>query len=73
MNYEGFKGVRSDIAVLSQKMYELNIRMRQLTQKYYWNSEELVERLSGQVLNDAQVEFEKIYSKINELEHHFKD
>ncbi|NYA15737.1 hypothetical protein [Serratia fonticola] len=73
MNYNGFEGVRKDVAELSNEMYELNQKMRQLAQKYYWNSEELVERLAGQIINDAQGEMEKIYSKINELDHHFKD
>lgn len=73
MNYAGYEEVRKDIAEFSNEMCEMHLKLRQLTQKYHWNSEQLVERLSGQILNDVQEQFSNLYSKINALDHSFKD
>ncbi|CAI2521192.1 hypothetical protein [Serratia liquefaciens] len=73
MNYAGHEEVRTDVAELSNEMCELHLKLRQLTQKYHWNSEQLVERLAGQILNDAQEQLASLYSKINVLDQSFKD
>ena len=72
-NYEGHDGLRADIAVLAEDMCELHLRMRSLVSAYFWNSDELTERLAGHILRDAHDRYVEIYKAINELEHHFKD
>ncbi|EPS1205510.1 TPA: hypothetical protein ACKP07_004986 [Serratia marcescens] len=73
MNYAGFEEVRKDVAEFSNEMCEMHLKLRALSQKYHWNSEQLVERLAGQILSDVQEQFAKLYSRINELDHTFKD
>lgn len=73
MNYSGNEDLRAAIAALSNDMYELHVRLRELSREYFWKSEELTERLAGQVLRDAHDRYTKIYMDINELDHHFKD
>nr|WP_241390773.1 hypothetical protein [Serratia proteamaculans]ULG15724.1 hypothetical protein 495p1_00117 [Serratia proteamaculans] len=73
MNYQGNEKLRTDVAALANDMHEMHIRLRELSRRYFWNSDVLIERLVGQILRDAHDLYVESYKAINELEHHFKD
>lgn len=73
MNYQGNEPLRVDIATLAHEMYELHIKLRELSRTYFWNSEVLTERLAGQILQDAHTRYFEIHKSINELDNHFWD
>lgn len=73
MNYTGTEDLRAAVAALSNDMYEMHIRLRELSRLYFWKSEVLTERLACQILRDAHEQYVEVYKAINELEHHFKD
>ena len=73
MNFTGNEVLSAAIAVLSNDMCDLHLRLRGLVSTYYWNSDVLAERLAGHILRDAHDRYVEIYKTINELEHHFKD
>jgi hypothetical protein len=74
MNYQGNEKLRADVAALANDMHEMHIRLRELSRRYFWNSDVLVERLVGQILRDAHdLYVGESYKAINELDQHFKD
>ncbi|MEA9392666.1 hypothetical protein SJI19_19360 [Acerihabitans sp. TG2] len=73
MNFQGNETLRADVAQLANTMDELRQRMRELEQAYFWNSEELPARLAGQIINQVNTQFLKIYQQVNELDQAFRD
>lgn len=73
MYYQGNEKLRTDVAALANDMHEMHVRLRELSRRYFWNSDILIERLVGQILRDAHDLYVESYKAINELEHHFKD
>ncbi|EKF67041.1 hypothetical protein B194_5443 [Serratia plymuthica A30] len=73
MNYQGNEKLRADVAVLANDMYEMHIRLRELSRIYLWNSDVLADRLCGHILRDAHDRYIEIYKAINELDHHFRE
>ncbi|MBA5234774.1 hypothetical protein H2Y56_22085 [Pectobacterium aroidearum] len=73
MNYKDVKGLRKDVAALNDQMTELQLALSTSSRRYYWGSENLTERIAGQIINEIQEEMAKLGRKLNELNHHFKD
>lgn len=72
-NYSDNIDLRVDVAALANAAYELREQLCMLERRYFWNSEVLTERLAGQVLSQANVQFLEIYKQLNELDSSFKD
>ncbi len=47
--------------------------MRALESTWIWNSEELSQRLAGQIISQMNTRFLDIYQQVNELDHAFRD
>lgn len=73
MNYEGVEELRKDVAELNNQMTDLQMALSVKSRRYYWGSENLTERLAGQIISEIQDEMSKLGRKLNELDHHFKD
>lgn len=73
MNYQGNEALRADVAQLANTMFELRERMRTMESTWFWNSEELSQRLAGQIISQMNTRFLDIYQQVNELDHSFRD
>lgn len=72
-NYSDNIDLRSDVAALANATYDLREQFRAFEKKYFWGSEELAQRLAGQVVNQCSGQMLEIYRQVNELDHAFKD
>ena len=72
-NYADNIDLRSDVAALANATYELREQFRAFEKKYFWGSEELAQRLAGQVVNQCSGQMLEIYKQVSELDHAFKD
>ena len=72
-NYPNNIDLRVDVAALANATYELREQFRAFEKKYFCGSEELTQRLAGQVINQLSVQMLAIYKQVNELDHAFKD
>lgn len=73
MNYAGNEALRTELAALLEESYQMHRRLRELSRRYFWDSEALIERLAGQILHDAYERHIEIFKTFSELEHHFND
>lgn len=47
MNYAGNEALRTELAALLEESYQMHRRLRELSRRYFWDSEALIERLAG--------------------------
>ena len=73
MNYQDNEALRADVAQLANTMFELRERLRTMESTWFWNSEELSQRLAGQIISQINKRFLDIYQQVNELDHAFRD
>lgn len=73
MNYQGNEALRADVAQLANTMFELRERLRAMESTWFWNSEELSQRLAGQIISQMNTRFLDIYQQVNELDHAIRD
>ncbi|HBA8456434.1 hypothetical protein PTR77_18580 [Serratia bockelmannii] len=73
MNYQGHEKLRADVAALSNDMWELHLRLRELVSAHFWNSDVLADRLAGHILRDAHDRYLEVCKAVNELDHHFRE
>lgn len=72
-NYQNNIDLRVDVAALANATFELREQFRAFEKKYFWGSEELTQRLAGQVVNQLNAQILEIYTQVNELDSAFKD
>ncbi|MDF1896680.1 hypothetical protein [Rahnella contaminans] len=73
INYSDNIGLRVDVAALANATYELREQFRAFEKKYFWGSDELTQRLAGQVVNQLSGQMLEIHKQVNELDHAFRD
>jgi hypothetical protein len=73
MNYNGNEKLREDVATLSNNMYEMWQMIKQMERDYRYNSENLADRLAGNVIGSVENDFAKLYTAIADLDYQFKD
>ncbi|MEN3262658.1 hypothetical protein AAH678_28870 [Sodalis endosymbiont of Spalangia cameroni] len=73
MNYAGNEALRAELAALLGESHQMHMRLRELSRRYLWDSEALIEHLAGQVLHDAYERHIEIFKTLSVLEDHFKD
>ncbi|EGB2526571.1 hypothetical protein M8Q70_002920 [Salmonella enterica] len=73
MNYGNNEKLREDVASLSNDMYEMWQRIKQLQREYRYNSEDLADRMAGMVLEVVESEYARAYTKICEMDYQFQD
>lgn len=72
-NYSDNIDLRVDVAALANATFELREQLRAFEGKYFWGSEELTQRLAGQVIHQLSAQMLEIYKQVNELDHAFRD
>lgn len=72
-NYQNNIDLRVDVAALANATFELREQFRAFEKKYFWGSEELTQRIAGQVINQLNAQVLEIYKQMSELDNAFKD
>ena len=71
MNYGDNKDLKADMDSLNERLYETWREVKRMEQTYRWNSENLADRLAGNILSNIQEELAGIVKKVNETAHLF--
>lgn len=73
MNYAGNEKLKEDITSLNDRLYELFRDTKAMEQKYRWNSENLADRLAGQIVGQVHEELAKLVKVVNETTYLFNE
>ncbi len=73
MNYAGYEKLRAEVAEVANNMCDLRATLNEMDQRYRFDSNVLIERLTRQTLFRINVLFMVAYNEILELDVCFKD
>ncbi|EAA2100044.1 TPA: hypothetical protein N3D26_004727 [Salmonella enterica subsp. enterica serovar Bredeney] len=73
MNYAGYEKLRAEVAEVANNMCDLRATLNEMDQRYRFDSNILIERLTRQTLFRINVLFMVAYNEILELDVCFKD
>lgn len=73
MNYAGNEKLKEDITSLNDRLYELFRDTKAMEQKYRWSSENLADRLAGQIVGQVHEELAKLVKVVNETTYLFNE